>query len=107
MISTNLARLKTTRPGVAQPLLSLPYLLRETRLCVARTFDEYIELASILRQNEEGLFIDVRKPFKKVSSQILSHWLNNALEDTGTFKEYSSKSKRNRRSFYNRPIVTV
>lgn len=89
------ARLKTSRPNAAQPLLILPFLREKPLLCVASALIIYIKKTEKLRGQEEKLFIAIRKPFKKVSVQTISRWINQSLKEAGIdIKIFSAYSIR-------------
>lgn len=83
-------RLKPTRLGAAQPVLTLPYLHEDKRLNVATTLIAHIKATKKLKGKEESLFIATRKPFKKVSVQTLSRWIHKDLDEAGINTEVFS-----------------
>ncbi|CAG9137895.1 unnamed protein product, partial [Plutella xylostella] len=89
--------IKTSRPGTCQPLLNLPYIRESPQICPALSVKSYIDKTKTLRgeQSDDHLFISVRKPYKKVGSQTLGHWVKKALEasgiDVGIFGAHSTR----------------
>lgn len=75
--------IKTSRPGVEQPLIVLPYIKENPRVCPALTLKQYIDTTTCLRLQEEYVFISYQKPHKKVGPQTLSHWVKLILEKSG------------------------
>ena len=130
------ARLKTSRVGKTQPLLSFQPFLQKPELCVFSLVRFYLNMTRDLRQEGcDSLFISFRSPHNAVSSQTLGRWVKGALNDAGinidTFSEHSTRHASTpfaaskgvnldeiRRTagwsrssdvfarFYNRPIVT-
>lgn len=129
--------IKTSRKGVTQPSLFLPYFNEEPTLCLASALNQYMLITSALRSSEtDRLFISSRKPHGEASSQTLSRWIHRLLTssglDTSKFSAYSTRhaavSKAHRSGvsmdiirrtagwlqvsdtfacFYNRPCVPV
>lgn len=89
------ARIKTSARNRSQPLLSLPFLTADPRVCVARTLVSYLDKTKPLRGTITNLFISVSKPYKKISAQTLSRWVKNILTksgiDTSKFSAYSTR----------------
>lgn len=86
-------RIKTTRLGSVQPVLTLPFLLDKPIFCVAKTLVTYISYTEKLRGNDKSLFIGIRKPHAKVSAQTISRWITSILTKAGinttVFSAYS------------------
>lgn len=86
--------IKTSRPGAYQPLIMLPYIKENPKICPALTLEHYINTTVSLRQ-EDSLFLSYQKPHKKVGSQTLSHWVKKVLENSGIdVKLYGAHSTR-------------
>lgn len=87
--------IKTSRKGHPQPLLIIPFYKNESKLCVASTIQEYLQRTQEIRGNVKELFISYKKPYRRVSSQTLSHWIKNVLKnckiDTTVFSAYSTR----------------
>ncbi|CAG9138712.1 unnamed protein product [Plutella xylostella] len=77
--------IKTSRPGTHQPLIRLPYIKENPKICPALALKSYINKTENLRsdQNCDYLFISFKKPHKKVGSQTLGHWVKEVLEASG------------------------
>nr|XP_049696458.1 uncharacterized protein LOC126054527 [Helicoverpa armigera] len=87
--------IKTSRPGIHQPLIVLPYIKENPKVCPAVTLKHYIDKTSFLRLQEEYIFISYQKPHKRVCSQTLSHWVKLILEQSGIdTKLYGAHSTR-------------
>lgn len=88
-------RTKTSARNKTQPLMQLPFLDSDYNVCVARTLTTYLEKTQLLRGSERNLFITVRKPYKKASTQTLSRWIKNILAKSGVdvdrFSPYSTR----------------
>lgn len=87
--------IKTSRPGSCQPLITLPYIKENPKVCPALVLKSYINRTSSIRNAEEYLFISHQKPHKKVGTQTLSHWVKFTLEKSGIdITVYGSHSTR-------------
>lgn len=77
--------IKTSRPGTHQPLIRLPYIKENPKICPALALKSYINKTENLRsdRNCDYLFISFKKPHKKVGSQTLGHWVKEVLEASG------------------------
>lgn len=75
--------LKTTRHGSLQPILVLPFFEEQPEICPVKTLLTYLEKTDALRNNNEYLFISFRPPHKAVSSQTLSRWVKETMNDSG------------------------
>jgi len=93
--------LKTSKPGVCQPLLKLsPY--PNQKICVVNTLNNY--LAKTLEyRNHDNLFLTLNKPWSPVTTQTISRWLRETLElagvDTNIFKAHSFRHASTSRAF--------
>lgn len=74
--------LKTSRPGAAQPCLSIPFFNERREICPADALTNYIRSTSSLRSNDY-LFISFRAPHKAVTSQTISRWIKDTLTESG------------------------
>lgn len=88
--------IKTSGINKKQPCLNLPFFKENSKICVATTLIEYIDLTKDLRPNaDDRLFITFKKPHKHASKQTLSRWVKNILEtsgiDTNIFKAHSTR----------------
>lgn len=76
--------IKTSKPNSYQPVLKLPYFQEKPEICPASCLQTYINKTSTLRHvGNQFLFISYKKPFSKLSTQRLSHWIKNTLKDSG------------------------
>lgn len=86
--------IKTSRPGVRQPLLLLPRFSEKPKLCVASTLEAYLEKTKPLRGNIANLLLTTRNPFKPANPQTISRWIRAFLVSSGInskFKAYSTR----------------
>lgn len=125
---------KTSGLNKSQPILYVPYFLKDPRLCVAMTLDTYLEKTKDVRCGIPKLFLTTKKPYKAASTQSISRWIKNTLYQSGVDTKiftahstrHSSTSVANRKginidlikstagwtsrsntfaTFYNRPVV--
>lgn len=76
--------IKTSRPNSFQPILKLPFYNENPSICPAKCLIDYINKTSTLREtSNDYLFISYIRPYKKLSSQRLSHWIKDTLEKSG------------------------
>lgn len=87
-------RIKTTRPGSCQPLLTLPTFQGNLKLCVATTLERYLVVTKNLRGAIDSLFITTRKPFKAASKDTISRWIRAFLGKCGIGEIYGPHSIR-------------
>lgn len=86
------ARLKTSKPGIPT-CIEFP-VYSDVRLCVFNCLKSYIDKTEKLRDSL-NLFIQTRKPFKKATTQTISKWLKETLNEAGiNINEFSSHSFR-------------
>lgn len=88
--------IKTSRPGGYQPLIRLPFIRENPKICPALTLQSYINKTFHIRNNTtNNLFISFRKPHNKVGSQTLAHWVKTVLQksgiDTSIFGAHSTR----------------
>ncbi|XP_067204231.1 uncharacterized protein [Linepithema humile] len=128
-------RIKTSAPERYQPLLCFARFQDHDNLCIVLLMEHYIDRTRGLRSPScDSLFISYRKPFKAVSSQTISRWIKQILEECGVntavFSAHSTRHAATSRAadkgvtldiikraagwtgesrvfanFYNRPIV--
>lgn len=87
-------RIKTTRPGSFQPLLSLPTFKKNIRLCVTSTLERYLAVTKDIRGNMDSLFLTTRKPFREASKDTISRWIRAFLVKSGVDEQFSAHSIR-------------
>lgn len=76
--------IKTSRPNTFQPFLKLPFFKENPSICPATCLKDYITKTNSIREiNNDYLFISYKRPFKKLSSQRLSHWIKETLQKSG------------------------
>ncbi|CAG7820539.1 unnamed protein product [Allacma fusca] len=87
---------KTSKPGVLQPSLFLPFFPESQAVCVARTLGWYLQRTISLRSaSSTRLFLSVNPPHNPVTSQTLSRWLKLILKHSGVNDSvYSAHSFR-------------
>lgn len=87
--------IKTSGPGVNQPLLSIPFFKERKKICVASIILYYLDRAKKMREKSDKLFITTIKPHRPATTQTVTHWikglLNKAGVDTKVFTAYSAK----------------
>lgn len=128
--------IKTSKRGVTQPTLFLPFFYDDPIVCVASTLKHYLSITDKLRpRSTDRLFITPKRPHRQASVQSLSWWIKAILNKSGIdltkFSAYStrhaavSKASRNGVTldvirnaagwtqtsamfarFYNRPLVS-
>ncbi|XP_044585057.1 uncharacterized protein LOC123265399 [Cotesia glomerata] len=87
-------RIKTSRPGAPQPVLSLPFFQNKPELCIARTLNQYVTVTKDLRGSNDSLFISLNKPYGSVKSETIARWIRTALESLGVDKRFTAHSTR-------------
>lgn len=87
--------IKTSRPGSAQPCLSIPFYKDRPEICPAEALVAYIDRTKSLRNNANSLFLTIKKPHKPVSTNTISRWIKNMLSisgiDTSIFSAHSTR----------------
>lgn len=88
-------RIKTSRPGISQPILILPFYKENLNICPANTLQAYLKKTESLRKDSTTLFITFMSPFRRASSQTLSRWVKDILcksgIDTDIFSAHSTR----------------
>lgn len=88
-------KIKTTGKNKLQPVLTIPFFKENYKVCAADTLMTYLARTKNLRGSEKFLFISFQKPYKKVSSQTLSHWVTETLSvaglNTNVFSAHSTR----------------
>lgn len=97
--------IKTTKLNSLQPVLRLPFYNPRPEICPARCLQVYLNKTKPLRNNNKTtLFLSTKKPHSSVTSQTISHWIKDMLQqsgvDTSIFSAHSTRhaatSKANR-----------
>ncbi|VEN36023.1 unnamed protein product [Callosobruchus maculatus] len=89
------ARIKTSGRNRLQPSLQLPYFEKDPNLCVARTLLAYLKRTEAIRGSITSLFLTIRKPYKKASTQTLGRWVKDILAKSGIdTKKFTAHSTR-------------
>lgn len=89
-------KIKTSGKDRLQPVIVLPFFKEKPELCLGSTIIQYLKDTLSLRpKEEERLILTLKKPIHGASSQTISHWIKNVLEeceiDTNMFSAYSSR----------------
>ncbi|XP_061721260.1 uncharacterized protein LOC133528068 isoform X1 [Cydia pomonella] len=74
--------IKTSRVGVAQPTLVLPYFRERPEICPCAALHSYLDVTKSLRSSDV-LFVSLNKPHRAITSQTLSRWIKNTLQECG------------------------
>ncbi|XP_063986037.1 uncharacterized protein LOC135167121 [Diachasmimorpha longicaudata] len=89
------SRIKTSKPGTKQPVLILPFFKENQNICPAKTLQKYLNISKDIRNKSHALFISFKKPYHKVSTQTLSRWVKDTLQECGVDTEiFSAHSTR-------------
>jgi len=86
--------IKTSRPEAHQPLLHLPYMANNPKLCVPTTVFKYTEVTAHSRGQEDRLIITTTKPIHAVSSETISRWIRQVLTESGIDPDFTGYSTR-------------
>jgi len=88
--------LKTSKPGKHLSPIYLEKYDSDESLCIVRTMKHYLERTSLIRGEETRLFITTIKPFRSISRQTLSSWIQKILSlsgiDISKFAPHSTRS---------------
>ncbi|CAB0043198.1 unnamed protein product [Trichogramma brassicae] len=76
-------RIKTSGRNKTQPLLRLRWFTDQPKICTAAALTAYIEKTKNIRGKNGKLFITFKKPHHNATSQTISRWIRNTLEDSG------------------------
>lgn len=88
--------LKQSNPrNSIKPLIIRKYS-PDKRLCAYTVLQEYLRRTEAIRGNENQLLISHQRPFRKISRDSISRWLNTVLKNFGVkldqFKAHSTRS---------------
>ncbi|KAL7286871.1 hypothetical protein TKK_0019005 [Trichogramma kaykai] len=87
--------IKTSKKGVNQPTLLLPFYTEEIKICPASTLKYYLDITKKLRGNIKLLFLSARKFEKQaVSKETLSRWVKKVFKKVGIDQSFSAHSTR-------------
>lgn len=76
--------IKTSRPGAYQPLIRLPFIVENPKICPGLALQSYMNKTLNIRTCSSGnLFISFRKPHNKVGPQTLAHWVKTTMQKSG------------------------
>lgn len=75
--------LKTSRPGVKNPVVILHKFDQRPKLCVFSTLKVYLKQTESIREKEPYLFISYKKPHKVVGTQTLARWIKAIMKKAG------------------------
>ena len=88
-------KIKTSGLNKIQLTLVIPYYKENCKVCVASALVSYLNKTEKIRGEEQKLFIALRKPYKAVKAQTLSHWVSDTLAaaglDTNVYTAYSTR----------------
>ncbi|XP_046744290.1 uncharacterized protein LOC124410169 [Diprion similis] len=89
-------RIKSSGPGKNQPLLCLPFFIKQPKLCVATVLDCYMKRSARLRpNNEDFLLLTYKKPHRVATTQAIRRWIKDVMAksgiDTNTFGSHSTR----------------
>ena len=105
-------KIKTSGINRFQPLIELTTLDGHPEICVVELLKYYIEKTSNLRNEQcKNLFITVKKPFHSASSQTISKWIKNTLQEAGIdisiFTAHSTRHAATSAAFKNGVAIDV
>lgn len=87
--------IKTSRIGSLQPILILPVFSERVQICPVAALKSYLDKTKNLRNNQDYLFISIRRPHGPVSSQTLARWVKETLRlsgvDVSIFSAHSTR----------------
>lgn len=75
--------IKTSIVTKSQPKICLPFYTQNSKICPAKTLKDYILTTRPIRNNESYLWLTFKKPHKKASSQTVSRWVKNIMNECG------------------------
>ena len=88
--------LKQNRPGNTGFRLHMKAYPPDRRLCVVNYIKHYIGRTKDLRGEERRLFISFRKPHTRITSQTISRWIKDVMDDAGidttVYKAHSTRA---------------
>lgn len=88
--------IKQNRPGNTGFRIHIKAYPPDRRLCVVNYIKHYIARTKDLRGNEQRLFISFRKPHARITSQTVSRWIKDVMDDAGIdttlYKAHSTRA---------------
>lgn len=77
--------LKTSMPNRRNPKLIIPFFAQNELICPAKTLTSYIERTNQYRNlpNTTKLILTVKKPIHNATSQTISRWIKQTLQESG------------------------
>ena len=87
---------KTSRPGKHVSALTFRAYFPDNRLCPIVCLSDYVKRTSELRKGTDQLLVSFQKPYRPVSTDMISRWLKTVLAksgiDTSVFKGHSTRA---------------
>ena len=83
MICCVLDLVKQSKPGVHVKPLEFSVYSENYKLCIVKTYQEYIRRTSKLRGNEQKVFVSTVKPHKAVGKSTLARWIKCIMGNAG------------------------
>lgn len=74
--------IKTSKAGINQPMLCIPFFSEKPEICPATTLLCYINRTAPLRKTD-NLLISFKKPHNIITTQSISRWIKATLKDCG------------------------
>ena len=75
--------IKTNKPGASAPNILIKQYPKNAKICPLRTLRDYLSRTNLLRGGASQLFISFQKPYKPVTRQTISRWVNTVMTDAG------------------------
>ena len=67
---------KTSKPGMAAPIILIKQYPKNAKICPLWTLRDYLSRTNLLCGGASQLFISFQKPYKPVTRQTISRWVN-------------------------------
>ncbi|KYN22386.1 hypothetical protein ALC57_05220 [Trachymyrmex cornetzi] len=81
--------------ALKKPNLILPFFPNDPSICAASAVETYTERTKHLRTDKYELFISWKKPHRSITTQSLSRWIKDTLQESGMntsiFTAYSTR----------------
>ena len=75
--------IETSKPGASAPIILIKQYPKNAKICPVRTLRDYLSRTNLLRGGASQLFISFQKPYKPVTRQTISRWVNTLMTDAG------------------------